>query len=293
MRDASPFMLPPVLGFCGARIVALEDLPAVGRRGDVVFLGLDIEVARRFGDANPGAASHIRAVTRTMTDCRHPGGPACHDIGVLSALPQAETLRRVMDLTSDLVRGGYRPALIACDHTASLPAVLGAAQGCGSRPVYLYFDAHFDLGWQYTAPSLDNGNFVDALLSSPLIAEVVNLGGRSAMTHMAPDEIPPDFSCIRGRSHDGAVLDAIAALSRLKGRDIYVSIDADVLDRSDAPYVCCPEPCGISGATLLALCQWLGRSCRVIGADLSEILPTPGCGKAEQSLMACLRALFP
>jgi len=87
--------------------------------------------------------------------------------------------------------------------------------------------------------------------------------------------------------------EVIMRLAWLRHRPVYVSIDADVLDPTGAPNVCCPEPFGLAPSDLLAICKWLGESCEVVGADLCEPMPSPQSLRSEQVLMRCLHALFP
>ena len=84
----------------------------------------------------------------------------------------------------------------------------------------------------------------------------------------------------------------IEHLSDLRGSRVYVSLDADVLDPSCIPNTPCPEPFGLQTSELLALCQWIGKACDVVGADLCEILPAERTAQSEQALTRCLLDLF-
>lgn len=276
-------------GFCGAPITSLEKIESASHPFDVVFFGQDREIARAFGTQNAGAASFIREQSRRMAG-NHRGDS--HDIGILESDSAISALADVMSVSNTLSTLVRRPVLVACDHVASIAAALGTAQGIGRAPVYIYMDAHFDLGRHLDSADMHNGNFVSYLLDSPLIAEVVNLGGRSSTAHTDQDNAEPRFTCIRAYRNPAGLMKIIAGLSRLKGREVYVSIDADVLDPQIAPDVCCPEPNGMSAPTLLTICQWLGRTCTVVGADVSELVPSERSRATAQTLMACLRVLF-
>jgi arginase family enzyme len=113
------------------------------------------------------------------------------------------------------------------------------------------------------------------------------VGGRSVAAHL-PYPATADFINIPAKRSRSAI---IARLAPLAGQSIFVSIDADVLDPSVAPNVPCPEPDGMSADDLLACCQWLGQHCNVIGADLSEIMPSNHSRNCELSLISCLLAL--
>jgi agmatinase len=59
-------------------------------------------------------------------------------------------------------------------------------------------------------------------------------------------------------------------LPELRGHPVYVTIDVDVLDPSEAPGTGSPEPGGLRVPELIEIVRLLG-GCRVIGGDLVEV----------------------
>jgi arginase family enzyme len=280
-------------GFGGAKTTDVETLHQVSQPGDVVFFGVDIEFNRLFGDHNPGAATFTRENTFCMMPWTQSCAAPCHDIGLVAADSADAAMQGVHIISKHLATIGRRPALVGCDHTASLACASGIADASKEPITYLYLDAHFDLGLHSETPALHNGNFVGRLLKMERIQRVVNVGGRCLSMYVPIYRSVPGFACIPGgvnHSKTGPILDQ---LSWLKGSPLYVSIDADVLDPSCAPNVCCQEPFGMSAVELFGICAWLGKSCTVLGADLCEILPSSQSLRSEQVLMRCLHALFP
>jgi agmatinase len=280
-------------GFSGAPILPQERLPEVARPGDVVFFGVDQELNRRFGHSNRGAASFIRQRTIGMLPWTQAQGRPCHDVGLIEAEGCGEALEAACQTSERIATLGCCPVLIACDHTASLAGALGVVRGQDRPVAYLYFDAHFDLGLHHPAGEVHNGNFVERLRRLEGISRIVNLGGRGWSCWAGAYAQVPGFRSIAGGERWVSVPDALARLDDLRGRELYVSIDADVLDPSIAPNVACPEPFGMRLEDLFALCSWIGASCRVLGADLCELLPTDRELGAEQALLRCAQALFP
>jgi agmatinase len=277
--------IPAPLGFAGAPLVDWQFLAESGQVGDLVFFGCDIEINRRYGDANPGAASFVRTST-ALNDMALSGG---YDLGIMTPTTPASAVGEIAATSARIIVGfGGLPVLIACDHTASLGALSGSMLGSGAAPVYLYFDAHFDLGRNCASDDLlHNGGFVGEILKQGWASQAINIGGRSRETTAAyPDT--PNFVSIPAADD---VMAIIARLAPLAGRAVHVSIDADVLDPSVAPNVACPEPDGMTADALLNCCRWIGRSCRVVGADLSEVLPVLNGRQSERLLMRCLQAL--
>ena len=271
-------------GFSGAPVADWQYLVNFSQSGDLVFFGCDTEINRRYGTANPGAASFVRTGT-ALTD----PAPGSYDLGVMTLMDPANAVGEIAATAARVIIGfGGLPVLIACDHTASLGALLGSMIGSGAAPVYVYFDAHFDLGRNCASDDLlHNGGFVGEILRQGWASRAINVGGRSRETTMDyPDT--PNFVSIPAIGGATAI---IAQLAPLTGQAVHISIDADVLDPGFAPNVPCPEPNGMSADDLLACCRWIGLSCKVVGADLSEVLPSVDNRQPEQLLMRCLHAL--
>ena len=277
------------LGFSGAPVVDLDDLHLQGGPGDLVFFGIDCELNRRFGEPNPGAATFLRQNTACMAPWTSRHGAPCQDIGIITATDPDIAMRDAVALAGYIAGLGRRPVLIGCDHTASLAGISGLLNTTKLEPVYIYLDAHYDLGRHGEPAPLGNGNFVDMLLRSARIARVVNIGGRSWATFNPVYHDVAYFQAVP-QIHAAEVIDA---LGWLRGHPVYVSIDADVLDPTSAPNVCCPEPFGMAPTDLLAICEWLGRSCDVRAADVCELMPAAQNMRSEQVLMRCVHALFP
>ncbi|HET7775262.1 MAG TPA: arginase family protein, partial [Azospira sp.] len=208
------------------------------------------------------------------------------DLGSLSTACSREALMQIGLWSSLISQRGAKPILVACDHTASLTAVMGVTDGLEERPTYVYLDAHLDLGRVCHADDLlHNGGFVACLLREGAVAEAVNIGGRSLMSRHLYDPVP-GFGILPVMPDDWE-----SALASLRGKAVYVSIDADVLDPAILSQVPCPEPQGLTGEGLLACCRWLAANCRVLGADLSELMPTPQVDEVPRLLVDCLLAL--
>ncbi len=272
------------LGFGGASITG--DFSAT-RPGDFILFGCDREISRRYGRSNAGAAEFIRFVTQDAGLCPS-DDRTLYDIGIISFTTEYEAMDGVITYAAGIAGLGAVPALIACDHTASLLSVMGIRQAVHTAPIYIYFDAHFDLGRNcHPNDRFHNGGFVSELLTGGLVSHAINIGGRSPMTRQLLGPVANFTTIPFGRGAEFIIQN----LRALAGRKIYVSIDADVLDPGIAPNVPCPEPDGMSLSDLAACCQWLGRNCEVIGCDLSEVLPSPAGPAPEIELLECLLSL--
>ncbi|MEW8290626.1 MAG: arginase family protein [Candidatus Thiodiazotropha endolucinida] len=277
-------------GFGGSVVREPNDILYTSNIADKVFFGIDCEIARVFGTSNHGAAVFIREATARMAPWSDHHSPACHDIGVLRSKPE-KAISEIIEISALLAASNRIPILIGCDHTASYAHALGTS--VAEPSAYIYFDAHFDLGVHVPSTTLHNGNFVAALLHSGRYETALNIGGRSWTTHEPSYEDISRFSTISALDSHNSIDDITANLKPFFGKNVYVSIDADILDPAFAPNVCCPEPFGMSPKDLLALCSWIGLHCTVVGADLCELVPAATSTQAEQVLLRCIHALFP
>ena len=57
---------------------------------------------------------------------------------------------------------------------------------------------------------------------------------------------------------------------------VYITVDLDGFDPSVMPSVGTPEPGGLLWHEVLNLIEQVGRSKRIIGADIVELAPIPG-----------------
>ena len=281
----APFLAPGQSpGFGGAFI---SDDYSLARPGDFILFGCDHEISRRYGRSNAGAAGFIRWVTQDSGLCP-PEDQSLYDLGIINVTTDYDAMEGIITYAAAIAALDAVPALIACDHTASLLSVMGIRQALAAAPVYIYFDAHFDLGRNcHPKDRFHNGGFVSELLTGGWVSRAINIGGRSPMTRQILEPVA-NFTTI---PFDHGAEKIIQYLKPFSGRKIYVSIDADVLDPAIAPNVPCPEPGGMSLSDLAACCRWLGRNCDVIGCDLSEVLPSPAGPEPEIELLECLLAL--
>lgn len=295
-------MSPPSAGF-GFGGLPVAEYSALGEGiNGVCALGVDCELSRAFGKSNPGAASFIRrnsanlrpeTFNRQHRALREAAGlaaerPSPHgfDVGLLLGDPD-EVREDLVAVVSEVRQREARPMVVGCDHATSLWCARAAI---GGGTTYLYLDAHLDLGYHLgeDRDTITNGSFVTGLLADERVEDVVNVGARAGSTFCAEYDDVPRLAVIR--VPPGVLLPD--ELRRLKGRDVYVSIDADVMDPSGFPNVCSPEPFGLSPWQAMAIVGWIAQNCCVVGADFCEARPCPDQPhSAELAVRLLLEAL--
>jgi agmatinase len=278
------------IGYGGSEVIDLESLPEKGR-GGVCFFGVDIDIARRFGPSNNGAAVFLRSASARLYPWTHATATVRNrisfDIGVFGKHTQ-NIGEQITELGYLLSTHDYVPALLGCDHTSSYLHVLGVSK---NRPLtYFYLDAHLDLGLHIPGglDNLHNGNFVSFLMKNSGIKEVVNIGARAWSTFNEVYDKIDGLTVIREQSFEKIV----PTLERFTGQEIYVSIDADVLDPLLIPGVCCPEPFGMTPDALLNLCSWLSQNCTIRGADFVEMRAPESAASTAEIALRCLHELL-
>ena len=158
-----------------------------------------------------------------------------------------------------------RLVMLGGDHTATLPVVELMRQAYPDLRV-LHLDAHPDtreefLGERYCYASVMLR--VMELLGEERVYQVgMRTGSREEFERRCPHfypvtEIPPVEAIWR-------------ILPALRPSPLYVTLDIDVLDPSEAPGTGSPEPGGLRVPELVELLRLL-KDCNVVGMDLVEV----------------------
>ncbi len=182
-----------------------------------------------------------------------------------------EWLRRVEDATREVSDSGRVPILLGGEHTITLGAVRAVPEAA-----ILDFDAHLDLRDEFLGRRISHATFLRRILEEDRDRGVFILGARAlskeekdyaegkGIRYLTPGEI-------RERGARGT---AEAVLEALPGEaPLYVTVDMDVLDPSQAPAVCNPAPEGLTVTEILDVLYALCRGRRVVGLDLCEVTP--------------------
>lgn len=184
------------------------------------------------------------------------------DLDVMGLTPE-----QMVDAVGTFVTGldaAALPLLLGGEHTLSL----GAVRALGLRYpdlAVVHLDAHTDLRDEYEGRRISHATVMRRILDVIETGAAVQLGIRAGTR--------VEFDAARGLRHSGPRLDIPAPVwSWLAQRPVYVSIDIDALDPSEAPGTGNPEPEGLAAADLLAFARRLGQL-TVVGLDVVEVSP--------------------
>ncbi len=189
------------------------------------------------------------------------------DLGDLhfAAEPQAEALARIEHEVNLLLHRHTLPFIFGGEHTIAL-AIARAVFAHHPDALILHFDAHADLRDTYLGEPLSHATWAYRVGEEFGGERLVQLGIRSGLRE--------EFQ--RGRAYSAyfsSRLDFPASIrAELLARPVYLTLDIDVLDPSQAPGTGTPEAGGASYKELIACLTGL-QGMQVVAMDINEIAP--------------------
>lgn len=181
---------------------------------------------------------------------------------------------RVEAACRDLAEKGKWVLTLGGDHTVAVGAFRAQA-ACHGRLSVLQVDAHADLRDSYEGTPYSHACALRRMSDK---ADLVQVGIRAisepevAWLHETGRPDPFYAHALASRDLEDWIEEVIGAL----GPKVYVTFDVDGLDPSIMAATGTPEPGGLFWWPTLRLLSRLGQEREVVGADLCELLPTPG-----------------
>jgi agmatinase len=176
-----------------------------------------------------------------------------------------EQLGRAREEIRRFWRPGLRPVMLGGDHTATLPVIEVLAPAIPELRI-LQLDAHPDLREEFLGERYNYASAMARVMDVVAPERVYQVGMRTGAREEYQRKAPHLFPAHRARP-----LDAVRSLlPELAAHPLYVTIDVDVLDPSEAPGTGAPEPCGITAAELVDIIRLLAP-CAIVGTDLMEV----------------------
>lgn len=182
-----------------------------------------------------------------------------------------EKLAKEMELkVKEWLKKKKFPVIIGGEHTVSIGAFKAFADYYkGTDLTILQFDAHLDM-----RPSHQKNKHHErcVMARASELAPVLHVGVRS-MTHEERDLIQPDrvfyADYILNNSNTTWMYDLLNKLTK----NVYITIDLDVLDTSIMPSTSSPEPGGLPWYQLLELLEKVNNKTNVVGFDVTGLVP--------------------
>jgi agmatinase len=198
-----------------------------------------------------------------------------HDLGDLHVSTDTEeTLKRTSLVIKDILEVGKIPVVIGGEHTITLGVVKGLAKKA-EKTAIVSFDAHLDLRSEFMGLKLSHTTFMRRINEQLKPAKIIEVGTRAvckeelAYARKAGIEF---FTAQKIREEGSKRITKQLKQILAKYKNLYLSVDMDVLDPAFAPAVQNPEAEGLEAHTLLdILCDLCDK--RVVGFDVVEVAP--------------------
>jgi arginase len=164
---------------------------------------------------------------------------------------------------SESLGAGAIPLLLGGDHAVSFPVVEAIAARHGPVNI-LHFDAHPDIYDDFEGNPRSHASPFARILEAGHCRRLVQVGIRTLNRH-----------CRQQAERFGVEIVPIADFSPGKvpvlDGPLYVSLDLDGIDPSEAPGVSHPEPGGLRTREVLAVLH--AQTAQIVGADVVELNP--------------------
>ena len=187
-------------------------------------------------------------------------------------------LDRVRNAAARFLDMGKLVGLLGGEHSLALGHVEALAdRRPGEGLTVLYLDAHADLREEYMGTRWGHASVARRIAE---ICPVVQVGVRSLsepeMRFVRDGGVDATFWPPAGSAGGGLGQDLLTAILERLSRDVYITVDLDVLDPSLTPAVGTPEPGGMDWNQVTVLLRAVGESKRIVGFDVCELSPDLG-----------------
>jgi agmatinase len=249
-------------------------------QADYVVFGVPFDVTSTYRTGARFGPNAIRQASLNIETCSLRSGidvedVALHDAGDLHvSTDPKKTVDMVRLVVGDIVAAGKKPVAIGGEHTITLGVMKGLADRA-KKTAIVSFDAHLDLREEYLGLTLSHTTFMQLISEEVKPAKIIEIGTRAVCKEELAyaKKAGIDFFTSHQIRKQGAEQVTRKLMEKLAPfKNVYLSIDMDVLDPAYAPAVQNPEPEGVDTSTLIdiacALCDK-----RVVGFDVLEIAP--------------------
>jgi agmatinase len=247
------------------------------KEANYVILGVPFDVTSTYRTGARFAPTAIREASLNIEGYSFRAGVDVEnlklcDLGDLHVTGDASaTLKRLEQVTKEILEAKKLPVLIGGEHTITL----GSARAAGKNIAILDFDAHLDLRNEYMNLTVSHTTFMRRINEQAKPQKIIEVGTRAVCKEEYDYAKKADISFIPAQQvrRDGAEKTAKNIKNLLKDAEkIYLTIDLDVLDPAFAPGVQNPEPDGLCTHHLY---DTLSEVCdeRLVAFDVVEDTP--------------------
>lgn len=182
-----------------------------------------------------------------------------------------KTCEKLQETVLELYNAGIIPIIVGGEHSISWGSISALKEYHGLEDItVVHFDAHMDMINEYMGEKHSHATVMHRIFDLEP-KKIIQVGVRSASLeekNFADENSQKiDYYTSHEIKNDEKLIESI--LDEIKGQ-VYISIDIDVLDPSQAPSVGNPTPCGLSSCQVEKFIKILAKK-DVVGLDLVEV----------------------
>ncbi len=199
-------------------------------------------------------------------------GVTMADCGNITIVP-AEVVQNFEKLTSvveKVVERGAFPVVVGGDHAITFPVVRGLSKFAPLNIVH--FDAHLDYTHDVQGVLLTHGSPIRRCRELPFVGHITSAGIRAARRKPYEEAIRDGSLIIStGRFRELGPQGVVDLIPR--GENLYITLDIDVMDPSQAPGTGTPEAGGLYYHEMRDCLVALVNNANLVAFDLVEVAP--------------------
>lgn len=248
------------------------------------------EGVRRNG-GRPGAANApdgIRTQWLKMVSESHEGISDIWDVGNIICSGDVENDQKNLgEVVRILLENNIKPIILGGGHETAFGHALGYIQY--PRPIsVLNIDAHLDVRPLKSGKAHSGSPFRQMIENPGINIEHYHVIGAQRTAVAAHHK-----SWVEEKANGRVIFrddqnENLDFWESLIGQPIYLSIDMDVIDQSQAPGVSAPCADGLTTREMLEIIAWLKANCEIVSADIVEVNPELDRDAQTQRLAARL-----
>lgn len=184
-------------------------------------------------------------------------------------LPFGDTEKVLADIqqrSETILSDGKRPFMIGGEHLVTLGSVRAVKEKYGELYI-LHFDAHADLRDDYLGQKLSHACVLRRCHELVGDGHIFQFGIRSG--DREEFEFAKKHTVMNRFSLDGLV----GTVEKLRGKNVYLTVDMDVLDPSVFPGTGTPEAEGVTFKELREAVTLVCSQLNIVGCDVNELSP--------------------
>ena len=194
---------------------------------------------------------------------------------VLSTEP-ATAIEEIASRVAEVYQPGKLLGVLGGEHSLTYGVLKGLVSRRPRPIVVVQLDAHSDLRDEYEGSPFSHASVARRMLELPEVEQILQLGIRS----LCPEEAQVIREDSRVRTwftedvHGGRFEDELR--ERVRGKDIYLTVDVDGFDPTLIPSTGTPEPWGLSYIQGEQIFQILSEEANLVAFDCVELAPVAG-----------------